>query len=401
MKGTVARGRTLQEDVANQEWLRHSPKDRAENVMIVDMIRNDIGQIARLGTVTVPSLFDVECYPSIHQMTSTVTAECDRRLADTMQALFPCASITGAPKTRTMEIISDLESSPRGVYTGCIGSIWPEGRSLFNVAIRTVAINRRTGAAEYGVGSGIVWDSTSDREYAECVEKAKVLTQPRPEFSLLESLLWEPKSGFFLVQEHIDRLFNSAQYFQFPVQRSVVENALEVIHGELGDRGTDQAYKVRLLVNPFGQIHHETTPIDSISTPKQIRLRLADKAVDSNNIFLFHKTTNRDIYTQVKATHPDVDDVVMWNERGEVTEGTWGNIAVKLDGDWVTPPVLSGLLAGTYRRHLLDTGVLQEKTVLLRDLKQCKGIWWMNSVRGLRGATIVNMAEFLIPGSQT
>ncbi|WP_026100907.1 aminodeoxychorismate synthase component I [Synechococcus sp. PCC 7336] len=377
MKGTAARGRTLAEDAANRGWLQRSPKDRAENLMIVDMIRNDIGRIAELGTVKVPQMFEVEQYPSIHQMTSTVTAMARTSLTDTMRALFPCASITGAPKARTMEAIAALETSPRKLYTGCLGLIRPDGAAQFNVAIRTVVVDKAAGEAEYGVGSGVVWDSTSDREYAECVEKSRVLTYRLPEFSLLETLLWQPPAGYFLLAEHLFRLERSARYFQIPLAIADVECELEKIAVQL----SPQPHKVRILVDRKGSIGHTFAAIVAPEMPAAIRLKLADRPIDSSNLFLFHKTSHREVYESALAAHPDGDDVVLWNERNQVTEACWGNLAIELDGEWFTPPVECGLLAGTFRQHLLQRGKLHERAIAVEELRACDRIIWMNSVR--------------------
>ncbi|NTW12279.1 MAG: aminodeoxychorismate synthase component I, partial [Anaerolineales bacterium] len=217
MKGTVKRGRTTLEDKEQAEWLRSSEKNRAENVMIVDMIRNDLGRIARIGSVHVPGLFTTEKYPTLWQMTSTVKAEISASVTNIIKALFPCASITGAPKVSTMKIIAELETTPRKIYTGSIGYIAPSRKATFNVAIRTALVDRETQTAGYGVGGGIVWDSTSTDEYAEALLKAHVLTGSTPQFSLLETMLWTPDEGFFLCEKHIARVLDSAEYFSFPI----------------------------------------------------------------------------------------------------------------------------------------------------------------------------------------
>ncbi|MGK7909399.1 MAG: aminodeoxychorismate synthase component I [Synechococcus sp.] len=376
MKGTVARGRTLEEDRARQQWLCQSPKDQAENLMIVDMIRNDVGRIAAVGSVRVPKLFEIERYPSIHQMTSTVTATVRTPLTETVQTLFPCASITGAPKARTMEIITELETSPRKLYTGSIGLIHPNGAMQFNVAIRTVLVNKVKGEAEYGVGSGIVWDSTSDREYVECLEKSKVLTHRQPHFALLESILWEPGSGYFLLDAHLDRMRQSAEYFQIHLDRVGLNVRLQQLADTL-----HVTCKVRVTLSTDGVIDVTVHPLDPLGVKAPVQLAIARHPIRSNDSLLFHKTTHRDLYRSRLAEHPQAHDVILWNERGEITEGCWGNIAIKRGKEWMTPPVGCGLLAGVYRQHAIASGKLQETIISVDELKQCDGIAWFNSVR--------------------
>lgn len=228
MKGTAARGRTLSEDKVQSEWLYNSEKNRAENIMIVDMIRNDMGRIANIGSVEVTSFYDIERYPTLFQMTSTVASTTSSSVTEIMTALFPCASITGAPKPRTMEIISELETTPRRIYTGSIGYIAPDRKAQFNVAIRTVLIDRKAEQAEYGFGGGIVWDSDSTDEYNECQVKARILTSDRPEFSLLETMLWTSDIGYFLLDYHFKRLLDSAEYFDYNADIERIEESLKV-----------------------------------------------------------------------------------------------------------------------------------------------------------------------------
>ena len=384
MKGTVARGRTLAEDRARQQWLKASSKDRAENLMIVDMIRNDVGQIAELGSVNVPTLFEVERYRSIHQMTSTVTATVRTSLADIVQHLFPCASITGAPKVRTMEIIAELETSPRKLYTGSIGLIHPDGSAQFSVAIRTMSIDKNSGEAEYGVGSGIVWDSTSDREYAECQEKTKVLTHRWPHFALLESILWEPDSGYFLLDGHLDRIEQSAEYFQFAFNSTTLQARLHELEIELQTKS-----KVRVTVAENGTADIAICPLNPLGTDAPVQLALARAPICSQDPLLFHKTTYRDRYRSTLANHPQAHDAILWNERREITEGCWGNIAVELDGQWLTPPVGCGLLAGIYRQHAIASGKLVEKVISVDELRRCDRIAWFNSVRKWKEAVLI------------
>ncbi|MGB3562351.1 MAG: aminodeoxychorismate synthase component I [Thermoanaerobaculia bacterium] len=375
MKGTAPRGRYPEEDRRRGEWLRQSAKNRAENLMIVDMVRNDLGRIAQPGTVEVTSLFELERYPSIHQLTSTVEARTDATAPELFTALFPCASITGAPRVRTMELIHRLEREPRGVYTGAIGCIGPERQAHFNVAIRTVQIDRQTGVAEYGAGGGIVWDSVASDEYRECRTKTLVLSQTEPEFSLLETMLWEPENGFFLLDRHLGRLRSSALYFDRPFD-------LEAIRAEL-DRVTQELpptpHRVRILVDRSGDVVVQQEPL--AATGRRWRVRLANRPVDPENRLLFHKISYRDLYDEARADFPDHDDVLLWNNDRELTESTIANVVVQLDGELVTPPVDCGLLPGVFRAELLETGEIREQVVTLEDLGRAERIYLVNSVR--------------------
>jgi len=386
MKGTAARGRTLEEDDAMAQWLHHSEKNRAENVMIVDMMRNDMGRIAETGSVCVRSLFDVERYPTLWQMTSTVIAITDAPFRDIMAALFPSASITGAPKPRTMQIIAELETTPRHIYTGCIGFITPGRRAQFNVAIRTVLINKDSGNAEYGVGGGIVWDSVSREEYLECQIKARVLLKRHPPFSLLETMLWTPEDGYFLLDEHLQRLRDSAKYFGITLDLADVLEQLKALTVSSFDR----PHKARLLVAQDGAISCESSPLDESEKHHPIQLRLAPTPVNSSNPFLYHKTTNRRIYDDARNARPDCDDVILWNEKGEITETCVGNIIVFHNGKFITPPVSCGLLPGTFRTRLIDDGKIAEAVLTVEDLKKSNNIFVINSVRMWRRAFLMD-----------
>ena len=374
MKGTAARGLTVIEDEAQANWLHHSEKNRAENVMIVDMIRNDLGRVAALGSVVVPHLFAVERYPTLWQMTSTVTAKSDRSWTDLLTALFPCASITGAPKVRTMQIIAALETTPRGVYCGSIGYLAPNRRGRFNVAIRTVTIDRRRDLAEYGVGGGIVWDSSAEGEFAECRLKARLLTLARPPFELLETLRWQPDDGYCLLDYHLRRLRETAVYFNIPLDLNRIQTALD-----RAVANQKEPVKVRLLVNGAGDASVEISPLPD----KPLRsVGLATQPVDRSNPFLYHKTTHRAPYDQARAGCPDVDDVLLWNEQGELTESTIANLVVQYQGEWLTPPMSSGLLPGTMRQYLLDQGRIREAVIPQHWLPDCAQVVLVNSVRG-------------------
>jgi para-aminobenzoate synthetase/4-amino-4-deoxychorismate lyase len=381
MKGTAPRGRTLAEDEAQAQALRTSPKNRAENVMIVDMIRNDLGRVATLGSVQVPHLFTTERYPTLWQMTSTVTATTRVGVTDLLRALFPCASITGAPKVSTMRLIAALEGEPRGVYTGAIGYLAPtaEGRcrARFSVAIRTVVVDKVVGRAEYGVGSGIVWDAETGDEYAECLLKARLLTVAPPAFALLESLLWTPEGGYWLLAGHLQRLSEAATYFAVPFSNAAAQNALTALAASLPPR----PHKVRLLVARDGAVQVEAAPLDAPSL-RPLRVALAAEPVDPADPFLYHKTTHRRLYEQALAARPGYDDVLLWNPRGELTESTRANLVVQLDGRLYTPPVTCGLLPGVLRAALLAAGVLHERVLTPADLARSEGVWLINSVRG-------------------
>lgn len=381
MKGTVGRGLWQEKDEQQANWLQRSNKNQAENLMIVDMVRNDMGQIAEIGTVQVPGLFQLERYPTLWQMTSTVRCTTHASLTAIMRSMFPPASITGAPKARTMEIINELEDSPRHIYTGSIGFVEPGRKAQLNVAIRTLLINRCTAQAEYGIGGGIVWDSSEATELAECYTKAKILTQSLPAFSLLETLLWTPTEGYFLLDYHLTRLQNSANYFSYPVNIQAIRQTLISLAQTL-----DSPHKIRLLVSASGELTVQPHPF--VPTLQTVKLGLAPFPIDSAYPFLYHKTTERSIYAQMKQTCPNADDVLLWNERGEITESCIANVVVELNGELFTPPIECGLLAGTYRTYLLEQSKIQEKVISLDDLFQCSKIYLINSVRKLAQAEL-------------
>lgn len=381
MKGTAQRGRTTLEDIGKSQWLRSSEKNRAENIMIVDMVRNDLGRIAETGSVQVAELFTVERYSTLWQMTSTVTAKTNATIVDIFKALFPCASITGAPKISTMKIINDLENTPRRIYTGSIGTIAPDRKAKFNVAIRTVLFDRNTQSAEYGVGGGIVWDSTSMDEYSEILVKARVLTDEVPDFSLLETILWTPEEGFFLRKKHVERLIDSANFFDYPVSKANIDETLNQIASDF-----NSPQRIRLLVDNKGIITTECIPY--IAEDKTLRVCLANESVNSKDIFLFHKTTHRIIYDEARKKNPSYDDVLLYNEQGELTEFTTGNLVVEKDGILFTPPVSSGLLAGTFRAYLLDMDQVHERVIRIEELKDFTNIYLVNSVRKMVKAVL-------------
>jgi para-aminobenzoate synthetase/4-amino-4-deoxychorismate lyase len=385
MKGTIRRGRWAEEDLLMANQLAASAKDRAENVMIVDLLRNDLGRVAEIGSVNVTRLFELERYETLWQMTSTIEARLRAEVTfpELMARLFPCGSITGAPKIRTMEIIRDLEPFPRGVYTGALGFLRPDGSSVFNVAIRTIVIDTNTGMATFGVGGGITYDSTAEREYEECLVKSSFLTSKPAEFELLETLLLED-GEFYLLGRHLQRMKASAEYFGFSFREKEIQDAL----ARVGGQRRSGKWKVRLVVSRHGETHVETQELDSLD--RVLRVALARAPVNINDRFLFHKTTNRKLYEDALASRPDCDDVILWNDLGEVTETTIANLVVSIDGTLYTPPVHAGLLPGTLRAQLLEEGRIFERSIRRADLLTADEIFLVNSVRGWRSAVLVS-----------
>ncbi len=382
MKGTISRGRTNAEDEMHAERLRNDEKNRAENLMIVDLLRNDIGTMAETGSVKVPSLFDVEKYRTVMQMTSTVTGKLKNQLSwyDIFSNMFPCGSVTGAPKLRTMEIISELEPHTRGIYTGAIGMIKPGGDAVFNVPIRTIEIKDDRGSM--GIGSGIVWDSDPGAEYEECLLKAHFLTQPYKPVELIESMRYE--NGYYRLEMHLARMMDSANYFDIPVDRESIQQALTGYEKNLT---TNCVYKIRLTLQEDGFIAIEHAAIPA-SIEQPVRLKICTTPTDSTDRFLYHKTNRRELYrSEFKKAHEEgYFDVLFRNERGEVTEGAITNIYIKQNGILYTPPLESGLLNGVYRRMMLEEGRVREKAFTLEDLMNAEEIYISNSVRGiLRG----------------
>jgi para-aminobenzoate synthetase/4-amino-4-deoxychorismate lyase len=385
MKGTVARGRTTAEDRTLAEWLHHDEKNRAENLMIVDLLRNDLGRLARPGSVRVEKLFAVERHPTLWQMTSTVTAELPRTtsLEELLRALFPCGSITGAPKIRAMQLLAGLEGAPRGVYTGAIGYAGSEGAE-FNVAIRTLDFDGTRGTM--GVGGGIVIDSTAESEYRECLLKATFLTAPAPpRFDLIETLLWQ--KNYPLLDLHLERLADSADYFDFLFNGKTVRHALLEEEKNFGDAAPR---KVRLLLDASGEVHVASEPLPRQSR-ETLRVTIAEEKTDPTDSFLFHKTTHRPLYARVfaEAARADFADALFFNTRGELTEGAISNVFLEKDGRWFTPPVDCGLLDGVYRRHLLAARPdIVERVLTLDDLRTAEAIYLTNAVRGLRRVSL-------------
>jgi len=383
MKGTAARDPDPFGDPERARALAASEKDRAENVMITDMLRNDLGRIAIPGSVQVPALCEVETYPTVHQMTSTVTASVSVRgqsLPDIFRALFPCASITGAPKVRTMHIIRELEAKPRGLYCGALGLIRPGGDCSFSVVIRTAVVDRERGRVDYGVGGGIVWDSVAEQEWEECRIKTAVLRAPPVAFELLETMYWSPADGVRNWPRHRARLERSAGYFHYELDLPAIEQALS-------DLNHSEACRLRLTSARSGAFELEVHPLPQPST-KAWQVPLDSVPVDPNDVFLYHKTTRRTVYDEARARHPDAPDVILQNTRGELTETSIGNLVLVLDGVSYTPPIACGLLAGVRREELLASGELQERVLTPTDLERAEAVYMINDLRGSVAVTI-------------
>ena len=381
MKGTARRGRTADEDNRQRDALIASVKQRAENVMIVDMVRNDLGRIAAVGSVEVPELFTPERYPTLWQMTSLVRARSSASLSEVFAAVHPCASITGAPKARTMEILTALEPEARGIYTGALGYVAPDGTASFSVAIRTAVIDQASRRLSFGVGSGIVWDSDGPAEYEECLLKAQILGDPSASFDLLETMRWDPAQGFLVLDRHLARLAASAGYFDFAYDEPRVRAALDEAVG-----GAATRRRIRLVVSRDGQVRIEQVNWQRGAEPA--RVALAKTPIDSRALWLFHKTTHRTLYDERRRV--DVDETILWNEHGEVTEGTTTNVVATIGGRRVTPPVSAGLLAGTYRAEQLAAGSISEAPIRVADLRRAERVWLINSVQEWREATLVD-----------
>ncbi len=383
MKGTMPRGLDIHEDEQQSARLGSDEKNRSEHVMIVDLLRNDLGRICIPGSVSVEDIFSVESYSTLLQMVSTVAGTLRPNLSyyEIFRALFPSGSITGAPKIRTMEIIRELERNPRGVYTGCIGHIAPDGSAAFNVAIRTLLL--QNGVGHMGVGGGIVADSSPADEYRECLLKASFLTRRRHDFQLIETMLVE-HGAVALLELHLDRLEASARYFDFNFDRA---NIAAAISSAIGNLLSGQSHRLRLLLDSSGNTSITSSSVETDNTDAPLKVRIAHERLRSTDVFLRHKTTHREFYNRslAEAKAAGFDEVLFLNERGELTEGAISNLLIERDGKLLTPPLSSGVLQGIYRRHILETNPNAEERVLtLADLHSAEAIYLCNSVRGIQ-----------------
>ena len=388
MKGTAPRGRTTKEDHAHMEALDSSEKDRAENLMIVDLLRNDVGRIAETGSVRVDRFFDIEKLETVFQASSTISARLHRSvtISKVLKALFPSGSVTGAPKIRTMQIIDELEREPRGVYTGAVGFFSPKKTAVMSVAIRTVVIDASRRTMELGIGSGVTAGSTETNEYDECLSKARFLTEPVPPFALFETLRWTRQEGWFLQKEHLNRMKDSAFYFGFRFDSRKAQQVL-VQEGQRLKKNTriSKAHRARLVLERDGIMYIESSPFEPFPNPQMAGL--SAMRTNSSNRFLFHKTTNRELYDSelLKANEKGWFDVLFLNERDEATEGARTNIVVNVGGEYSTPPIECGVLAGTFRHRLLNqrTRRVKERVLRLADLRSADEVFLCNSVRGM------------------
>jgi para-aminobenzoate synthetase/4-amino-4-deoxychorismate lyase len=387
MKGTAPRGINPADDAAQAEALRSSAKERAENVMIVDLLRNDLSRIAEPFSVRVPRLFHTEALPAVWQMTSDVEARtrpgCS--LADVFAALFPCGSVTGAPKVRAMRAIRELEPEPRGVYCGAIGVMRPGGAATFNVPIRTVAL--RGNAARCGIGSGITSGATAGGEWREWKLKQAFVQRASAPFELLETL-GLADGQLRDAAAHLVRMSQAAQHFGYPWDARHVQGALRSV----ADSHVQGAWRVRLLLDAQGRARAEAYALPA--SPARVRLQLAQQALDeAHGEFVRCKTTRRGHYDAFTPTDPEMFDTLLWNADGEFTECTRGNVAFLLDGRWVTPPLRCGLLAGVGRARALQDGRIQEEAVVrVEDLPRVEALAFVNSLRGWIPADLAQLA---------
>ncbi|MCH6574679.1 MAG: aminodeoxychorismate synthase component I [Bacteroidetes bacterium] len=380
MKGTLSRSRELQSDALRAFELEKSEKNRAENLMIVDLLRNDLGKICKYGTVKVDKLFGIEKYESLFQMVSTIKGKLKSEisLSDIIKNIFPCGSITGAPKIRTMEIIKELEDQERGIYTGSIGMMSKES-SVFNVAIRTIKIDKETGRGEVGLGSGIVWDSEQEKEYNETILKSEFLTKQTKPFELIETLLVQDGDISFL-EDHINRIRKTADFFLFRIDEDKIRRELINTAYEYCSSGK---HRMRLLLNKWGKLKLDYSTLEQL--PKMLKVIISEKHINSENTFQYFKTTSRMLYENeiTRYRKDDFFDVIFFNEKKELAEGAITNIFVRKEDVWFTPPVTSGILAGIYRNYFINTNENVKETIItINDLLTADEVKLVNSVRG-------------------
>jgi para-aminobenzoate synthetase / 4-amino-4-deoxychorismate lyase len=387
MKGTAPRHPLPESDQGIAARLQQDPKNRAENLMIVDLLRNDLSRIAETGSVHVPDLYSIETYTTVHQLTSTITARlaAEKDAIDALATLFPCGSVTGAPKIRAMQIIREIEPQPRGVYCGAIGWIGPDNSACFNVPIRTLQLSARE--VTFGLGSGIVADSIPASEWQECADKGSFLTRNTPPFDLFETMLWQTAFNVWEQQAHLQRLAASAQYWGFPVDMEKWQKALADFCENL-----TIASRIRLLLSRSGEISLQSA-ILAPSPAQPVKLAVSPNIMRSDNPFLYHKTTHRAFYDDERtrlAKHTGCFECIFTNERGEITEGSFTTLFIRKGGRLLTPALPCGLLPGIQRQKLIDHQGCEEAILTLDDVRNAETILIGNSVRGLLGAVLTS-----------
>jgi len=381
MKGTAVRGANPAADESAARALAGDEKQRAENLMIVDLMRNDLSRVARPGSVAVPRLFEVERYPTVHQMVSTVAAELAQGLdaIDALAALFPCGSVTGAPKIRAMQVISEVEASPRGVYTGAIGRLDASGDAMFNVAIRTLA-SEEPGRALLGLGSGVVADSRGAQEWDECLAKGAFVTAGETPFDLIETMRFDPDKGIALIERHLARIKASALAFGFAFDRHNARNELQAATFRLR-----RPARVRLLLAPSGALSIGIAPLPGPAAAP-VAVAVAPLPVAPDDFRLRHKTSRRRFLDQARA-ESGAWEILFTDPEGFLTEGSFTTVFVERDGVLVTPPLARGLLPGVLRAELIESGRAVEGD--LRPVDLAGGFLLGNALRGLVAAVTV------------
>lgn len=381
MKGTINRAynHTKDEEVLNS--LINSDKNRAENVMIVDLLRNDLGRISEFGTVNVEDLFSIEKYETLFQMISTISSHLreDVHLSEIIKNIFPCGSITGAPKIRTMEIINEIETEQRGLYTGALGII-SDQKSVFSVAIRTVEIMKSENKGEIGLGSGIVWDSEPEKEYEETLLKSKFLTRPEKYFEVFETMLIK-KGKIYFLKEHLERLKKTCEFFLFLFEEPKVVSACSDLMLNVDQ---EKSYKLKLKLTKWGEIKSQIYHYHPFHG--EVKIILSVFQTVSKDPYVHFKTTNRNLYDDEynRYSQKGYFDVIFTNEKENITEGAISNIFVVKNDNWYTPLLSDGILDGIYRNHIIQKkGIVKEKSLETGDLLTADNLYLTNSVRGL------------------
>jgi para-aminobenzoate synthetase/4-amino-4-deoxychorismate lyase len=381
MKGTIKRGINSADDLLNKGKLQNDEKFHAENLMILDLLRNDLGRISKINSVNVNHLFEVEKYESLFQLTSEVSATLRSNITwkEVFESLFPCGSVTGAPKISTMEIIRELEKENRGIYTGSIGILLPE-RTVFNVSIRTLIINKTKGSGELGIGSGITWDSEPVSEYNETILKSKFLTEPDEYFELFETMLIE-NGEIFLLNYHLERLKQSADYFMFFLDEDKLFNELSHLLLQIEP---DKKYRLKLTLNKWGNLKFTLTNYPQIISP--IKIIVSNNKIETKNKFQYFKTTKRKLFDDDYKYYSKLGffDVIYFNDENCLAEGGITNVFIKIDNTWLTPSLDCGILPGVYRRYFLEKNQLKsvEKKITYQEFLEANEIILTNSLRG-------------------